>query len=214
MKDPITTWIEAARHALINEGISGVKIDLLAKTLRVTRGGFYHNFRDRQDLLDQLLRDWQRNCRFLPRESPGGSPSDAIAWLDRMIERLIEEDGYDHEYDMAMREWARADRRVARAVQRADNERMETLRHLFLALGCPEEEARIRARVFYYHQIGYYAIGVRESAVERRRNVQHYLNILGGREQIQAARNGCMSAPDEGTEARVQTARVDVEYAP
>ncbi len=45
---------------------------------------------------------------------------------------------------------------------------METV---FKLLGYDDDEAPIRARVFYFHQIGFYAIGVRQSLPERRRNV-------------------------------------------
>src|SRR3546814_1505234 len=68
-----------------------------------------------------------------------------------------------------MREWARADKRAEWAVERADRERLDILQKFFEAIGYDEEHAAMRARVFYYHQIGYYAIGVRQSIPERRK---------------------------------------------
>ena len=56
------------------------------------------------------------------------------------------------------------------------------------------EHAAIRARVFYYHQIGYYAIGVQQSIPERRKNAQLYLDILCGEEAIAAARASARKA--------------------
>lgn len=92
------------------------KVDRLASRLGVTRGGFYHNFRDRDDLLDQLIALWERTCRFLPDDQPGGRPSEAADWLDRVFSRLIDFDDYDHRFDLAVRDWARADQRAARAL--------------------------------------------------------------------------------------------------
>jgi hypothetical protein len=111
-----------------------------------------------------------------------------MEWLDRAVDRLIESDGYDCHFDLAIREWARADKRAGWAVERADRERLETLQKFFEAIGYDNEQASIRARVFYYHQIGYYAIGVNQSVSERRKNAQLYLDILCGREVIAAAR--------------------------
>lgn len=42
---------------------------------------------------------------------PGAA--EAIAWFDGVIARLIGSDGYDHQFDLAVREWGRADTRVA-----------------------------------------------------------------------------------------------------
>lgn len=195
MKVSVTTWIDTARQNLIEEGVGGVKVDRLANRLGVTRGGFYHNFRDRDDLLTQLLHHWERDCRFLPADAPGNKPSDAAEWFDRAIARLIDADGYDYRFDLAVRDWARSDQRVAWAVERSDRRRIEILTQFFKVLGYSAEEALIRGRVFYYHQIGYYAIGVRESIAERRRALGLYLEILCGAGVLEAARARGSKAP-------------------
>lgn len=181
-------WIEIAKRALIEEGIIGVKVDRLAGKLGVTRGGFYHYFKDRDDLLGQLLEYWESSCRFLPPEPPPAKAGDAALWLDRFIVRLLDADGYDHHFDMAVREWARSDKRAEWAVERSDRERLATMQKFFEALGYDEETANVRARVFYYHQIGYYAIGVRQRVTERRRQLNLYLDILCGAEALAAAK--------------------------
>lgn len=182
------TWVETAKRTLIEEGIAGLKVDRIALRLGVTRGGFYHNFRDRDELLSALILNWQHSCQFFPSEPPGPKPADAAEWLEKVIQRLIEEDGYDHRFDMSVREWARSDQRAAWAVEREDRLRMDTLRRFFQALGYSDDVALIRARVFYYHQIGYYAIGVRQRTAERRRMAALYIDILCGGECLATAR--------------------------
>ena len=105
-----------------------------------------------------------------------------------MLDRLIESDGYDHRYDLAVREWARSDKRAEWAVERADRERLDMLQKFFEVIGYDAEHSVVRAKVFYYHQIGYYAIGVRQSIAERRRAVKLYIDILCGEEALSAAR--------------------------
>ncbi|ALJ14891.1 MULTISPECIES: TetR/AcrR family transcriptional regulator [Sphingopyxis] len=197
-KNTVQDWIEAAQRTLVDEGIAGLKVDRLANRLGVTRGGFYHNFKDRDEFFEQIIRHWENSCRFLPDDPPPPRPGDAIEWLDRTIGRLIESDGYDYRFDLAVREWARADKRAEWAVERADRERLDTLQKFFEAIGCDKEHAAIRARVFYYHQIGYYAIGVRQSIAERRRNAELYMDILCGEEELKAAR----AAAAKGRKAR------------
>ena len=183
------TWVETARLILVEEGIAGVKVDRLAQRLGVTRGGFYHNFRDREDLLDALLRRWEEACRFLPEFPASRSLAKLGAWFDCVADRLIEEDGYDHDFDMAVREWARSDQRAAWAVERSDRQRMGVLQRFFDALGYSKDEALMRARIFYYLQIGYYAIGVRESIAVRKRNANLYIDLLCGHEVMERVRS-------------------------
>lgn len=189
-KNTARDWIDAGQHMLVDEGIVGLKVDRLASRLGVSRGGFYHHFSDRDELLDQLVAHWEATCRFLPDAPPPARPADAIVWFDSAIARLIGSDGYDCHFDLAVREWARADTRVAWAVERADRERIESLRKFFEAIGYRGEHAATRARIFYYHQIGYYAIGVRQSMTERRRNAERYTAILCGEHALAAARAG------------------------
>lgn len=189
-KNTVNDWIKAGQRMLVDEGIAGLKVDRLASRLGVSRGGFYHHFRDRDEFLDRLVGHWEATCRFLPEAAPPTRPAEAIAWFDGVIARLIGSDGYDYHFDLAVREWARADTRVGWAVERADRERIETLRKFFEAIGYRGEHATTRARVFYYHQIGYYAIGVQQSIPERRRNAELYIDILCGEKALSVAREG------------------------
>ncbi len=195
------TWIETARQALIEEGVTGLKVDRLAARLGVTRGGFYHNYKDRDALLEALLADWAKACRFTPPLPAHDTAAEAARWFDTFSTRLIEETGYDHEFDMAVREWGRADAHAGRAIEAADADRIATLVTLFGALGYSHGEAAIRARVFYYHQIGYYAMNVRESEAERKRNAPIYLDILCGHERLEAARDVGRLGNDRATGA-------------
>ena len=49
-------------------------------------------------------------------------------------------------------------------------------------IGYQGKEANVRARVMYYHQVGYYAMGVRESQRERRALIPYYRKVLTGRD--------------------------------
>lgn len=189
-KIPAEMWIKTAIKVMIEEGIASVKIDRLANRLGVTRGGFYHNFEDRDELFVKILDYWEEFCHFLPSKDPGSTAQQAVLWVDALVIRVIEEDGYDPAFDMAVREWARSDRRAAWAIERADRVRLAALQQCFLTLGYDASEALIRANVFYFHQIGYYQIGVKQSIAERKKMAQLYVDILCGREVMASARAG------------------------
>jgi len=51
-------WIKAGFAELARSGVEGVRVEVLAKNLGVTKGGFYRRFKDRAALLDAMLQDW------------------------------------------------------------------------------------------------------------------------------------------------------------
>jgi hypothetical protein len=65
-------------------------------------------------------------------------------------------------------------------VRQVDETRVDILRRLFLALDYPKIEADIRARVMYYHQVGYYELRLRETIDYRRSVFPTYFKVLVG----------------------------------
>jgi AcrR family transcriptional regulator len=106
-------WIKAGFVQLAREGIESVRIEVLARDLGVSKGSFYWHFRDRDDLLMQMLHRWETSeAEWLSAEESGsaGPPNAAIRWA-RFLERSIEPDRIREE--IAVRAWARKDERVA-----------------------------------------------------------------------------------------------------
>lgn len=172
-------WINAARQMLIKEGVAGVKVDRLAKKLKVTRGGFYWRFKNRKDLLDLLLDVW-RMTNTTPMVSlltGPGTPQERFRALMRL---WIEERDYSPDFDSAVRAWSRVSPAVAKMVHAIDDKRIAAFTQLFLDAGYDDEEALIRARVTYFHQIGYYAMGMRESRNRRWELSETYYRVLSG----------------------------------
>ena len=52
-------WVAAAIDTLAEQGIDGLRIEALARRCGVTKGSFYWHFRDRRDLAEAVLAEWQ-----------------------------------------------------------------------------------------------------------------------------------------------------------
>ena len=173
-------WIRAARAALIGGGLQAVRVERLASTLKATRAAFYYHFASREKLLGALVRHWKDSNTGIFRQSlsrEAGSPDVRIANLTRI---WIEEREFDPAFDSAMRDWARVSPDVARSVRQVDRQRIELLRMVFLDLGYAGVEAFIRARITYFHQVGYYTLGLRETRTRRRELAPIYTRVLIG----------------------------------
>jgi len=173
-------WIQAARNSLIKQGIASVQVGKLARQLRATRGGFYWFFDSRQQLLDVLLADWVTgntsawDAVLLERGRNG-----VREFMD-LVNMWVQEKQFDPQWDAAVREWARTVPKVAATVRRVDDHRIDILKRVFIDMGYDEERAFIRARVTYFHQVGYYTLGVKEPTRRRLALLPLYIEILAG----------------------------------
>jgi AcrR family transcriptional regulator len=152
-RTPRSSWIDEGLRALAAGGPDAVRIELLARALGVTRGGFYWHFDDRRALLEEILDAWERVGvdEVIERvESEGG---DARTKL-RRLSTLAGSGEEPLRIDLAVRDWARREQTAAERLRRVDNRRMDYLRSLFGAF-CPDEnEVEARCMVFYSLWVG------------------------------------------------------------
>lgn len=185
-------WIAEARRALIRAGAAEIKVDRLARALRVTRGSFYWHFKSRGDLLSALLLSWARSNTEPFRHVLQENTENPVIQYRRFLETWIRATEFDPAYDAAMRAWARRAREAAVLVARADETRMAILRDILRRIGYDAMESEVRARVTYYHQVGYYALHIVESQRLRRKLLPTYFRVLAG---VPMPRGGRSRAP-------------------
>jgi len=124
-------WLRAARLALLRGGIGAVRVEKLARSLHVTKGSFYWHFRDRDDLLESLLREWENEVAEILPTLGRGAASQRLVALVRQLERRarLSEEGKVPS-DAAIFAWASVEPRVARRVNKADEKRFRLLARL------------------------------------------------------------------------------------
>jgi AcrR family transcriptional regulator len=175
-------WLNAARTALIEEGTAGVEVNKLAKRLGVSRGGFYWFFESRDQLLDALIAYWAETGTTLFERLLDPAARNGMQEFRQLIHLWIDEKDYDPKWDGAVRDWARTSPAVLKAVRSVDDRRIAIIEQIFKDLGYDAQDALIRARITYYHQVGYYAMDVRESHSRRAALLPFYVKALTGRE--------------------------------
>jgi len=152
-RTPRTSWIDEGLRALGIGGPDAVRIEKLADTLGVTKGGFYWHFDDRPALLDEMLDAWERlvvDEVIVRVERDGGDARDKL-WR---LQVLAGSSRDLMKVELAVREWARRDKAVARRLRRVDNRRMDYMRSLFAEF-CPnEDEVEVRCALVFSLFIG------------------------------------------------------------
>jgi AcrR family transcriptional regulator len=143
-------WIEAGLAEMARHGIDGVRVEVLAKNLGVTKGGFYRRFKDRPALLDGILRSWSagRVAAIEKQTSLGDATArERLRGLIRLYAERINAQAMAVE--LAIRQWARADAGAAAAVATVDAARLKNVAQLYRAAGLTQEEADAQAFLFY-----------------------------------------------------------------
>src|SRR5258707_15286981 len=128
---PRTRWVEEGLKALADGGPDAVRIESLARELAVSKGGFYWHFENRAVLLGELLDIWERTMIDEVIKRVEGEGGDARARLRRLFALASSSAGELLKIELAIRDWARRDKAVAKRLKRADNRRMEFMRPLF-----------------------------------------------------------------------------------
>jgi AcrR family transcriptional regulator len=130
-RTPPARWVEEGLRALAVGGPDAVRIEPLAQALGVTKGGFYGYFSDRGALLEAMLDMWEGRVIDDVIERVEGEGGDARARLRRLFALTSSAAGELLKIELAIRDWARRDRDVAKRLKRVDNRRMEFMRPLF-----------------------------------------------------------------------------------
>lgn len=120
-------WLEAAYQMLTESGVDAVKILPLAKRVGLARTGFYWHFKDRDALLDAMIRRWEdKNTGNLIARTEAYAESIAEAmfnlfdcWLDNAL--------FDGPLDLAIRNWARNDPALQARLDQADSRRLTAM---------------------------------------------------------------------------------------
>lgn len=164
-RTPRSRWIDEGLLALAAGGPDAVRIDALARTLGVTRGGFYHQFENREDLLSALLDAWERRAIDDVLEHVDASGGDARekvrrAGIETFSARLLP-------VDLAIRDWARRDADVAKRLRRVDDRRMGYLRSQISTFCSDPAEVEARSMLAFSLGIGRHFIAARHDGVRR-----------------------------------------------
>ena len=143
-------WIEAGLAELARSGVEGVRVEVLAKNLGVTKGGFYRRFKDRAALLDGILNTWSAGRIASIEKQTSLDGATARDRLTAVIELYAERmNTAGMAVELAIRQWARSDEAAAAAVASVDAARLKNVAHLYRATGMTLEEADAQAFLFY-----------------------------------------------------------------
>lgn len=141
-------WLRAARLALLHGGSSAVRVEKLARDLNITKGSFYWHFKNREELLEALLREWEEETTLLIDALHKEDLGAALALIfDEVKRRIVLSERGEWPSDAAIFAWASHSPKVAKRVNKEEQRRIDLLAQL---TGQPD-----RAEFLYLAYIGF-----------------------------------------------------------
>jgi len=176
VRTPRRGWVDAALQALAAGGPGAVRVEALAVSLGVSKGGFYWHFADRQALLDEMLDTWEKAVVDDVIARVESRRADPRAKLQHLFKLAKSRDLLAVE--LAFRDWARRDGDVAERLHRVDNRRMAYLRSLFAPLCVDENDIEARSMLAFSLFIGSHFIAADHEDKTRSQVLQLALDRL------------------------------------
>ena len=143
-------WLAQALEVLSREGVQGVRVEQLARDLKIAKSGFYWHFRNRHELLRHMLDYWAYEFTEVViqyQELLNVDPESRLNQISNMIRK--------HnltKFDLSVRAWAEHDEVAATVVAQVDESRLGYLRETFRELGFEGDDLEMRTRLFVcYH---------------------------------------------------------------
>jgi AcrR family transcriptional regulator len=166
-------WTRAALEALAAGGVAAVAVDRLAKQLGATRGSFYWHFRDRRELIESALAQWEREntTELIPQAE---AVADPVARLRLLFREVYERPVDPIEIALAA---AAGDSLVAPVFARVTSTRIAFLQRIFTELGLSPAAAADRAWLAYAFYVGHHQLG-RNAEVRRPARLDRVVELL------------------------------------
>ena len=180
IKTPPEAWIDAAFAALAEGGPDAVRVEALAASLGVSKGGFYWHFSNRGDLLERVLDTWEQVVVDTVISTVDAAQSEPRQKLEELFELALAfvSSGPGMKVELAVRDWARRDAAVAKRLKRVDDRRMDYMRSLFRPISVDDEDAEARCLMTFTLFVGNPLVTVEHPGSSRQRVVRRALEQL------------------------------------
>ncbi|WP_320175144.1 TetR/AcrR family transcriptional regulator [Maridesulfovibrio sp.] len=157
--------LNAGLKLLETESIQQLTIDALCRKLKVTKGSFYHHFKNRSDFLERMLEHWVEGWTLASIEA-ADEGVDAAARFNLIVEKAHK---LPSGAETSIRAWALHDQLAQKYIAQVDSMRIEYLRSIFEEVSGDTERATLLSKISYSMFLGVRMMGANISEEDHSR---------------------------------------------
>lgn len=143
-------WLQHGLQTLAESGVDSLTIDGLCRQLGVTKGSFYHHFKNHRAYLEAVLQYWEDEytSRFIAYSQEGETVAEQLDRLNDLVSKSF------GGYEVYIRAWAQTDTLAREFQERVDKRRVEYLYQLYQQWLQDDKQALAMAHLAYTALIG------------------------------------------------------------
>lgn len=154
-----TDWIMAGFRALVTGGVQAIKVEAIAKSLKVSKGSFYWHFKDVSTFKSEMLEHWKNIATHdiistFSTNTYGLDSKEKLRSLIQIATSDLNEPYGGPLVEPAIRNWARYDKNVAMVLDVVDTARLGFVKALFEEIDPDPAQCHSFARILYAALIG------------------------------------------------------------
>lgn len=155
-------WLNFAFDVLVQQGPEQLKITPLCELRGVTKGSFYHHFKNRDAFIDALMAHWYDTTTqgFIDQVDSSAPALERLKALDAVIA------ANNIEAEHHIRAWALKEPKIVSHLEKIDQQRRAYLASCYVELGLDTDHANDVALIAYASFLGMMQIYPAPSSVE------------------------------------------------
>lgn len=145
-----TDWLGEGLRILAEEGYQRITIENLCSILKITKGSFYHHFKNIDGYIAALMEYWleKNTVDFIKVTETITDINEKYLRLNDLAASAV------HRCEQVIRAWSFSNKTVKKYVQQVDDMRMEYLIGLNIQAGMQEDDAKDYAIIEYGTLVG------------------------------------------------------------
>ncbi|MFT5582625.1 MAG: AcrR family transcriptional regulator [Cognaticolwellia sp.] len=147
-------WVRAALRSLSEGGAKAIRVEALARDLGVTKGSFYHHFKNRDAVLYAAFDAWRELATLAIIEAVNAGSEEPALRLEALCQAAFFSTLGEERVEAAIRDWAAQDPEIASQLAEVDQRRLDYVQGLLQAHGLSPQSAMERSQILYRCLIG------------------------------------------------------------
>jgi len=147
-------WLKEGKKRFANDGINGINIKEMSKSIGVAKTSFYFHFNTKKEYLKHLYNYWieDGSLRIINILSVIDDPYARFKKLFELAFRNVE----NERFLFKMREYSRIDKTTKSILDKVEKKRVKLLTGILTELGFTILEAKKKALGIYMYTLGFY----------------------------------------------------------
>lgn len=147
-------WIKLGFKLFSENGTHGIVVEKMAKKLKVNKSSFYWHFKTKKDFFNEIISFWVNEDTNEIIEGVESKKTGKEKFKE-LIKLAFKKDPYQ-DFFFFLKRYALKDKKTLSLIDNIDSQRINYTKMILVEMGYLEDEALIKATLFYKYLIGYH----------------------------------------------------------